>query len=168
MGYVISVTLAYTVVGSQLRACSFCHQKSAAAPQLTNNTAPIRGGKPLIFISFGGANEGGAPCGHYFCISGAVVSSRRTAIDTFVQFFTCFCAMQFGADAAALSAAVSASTGGIATIGIDLDIEATTLLFPNSDHSSPACVQYLPMRVCRFSCADSLGLRSLRTLTTSS
>lgn len=38
--------------------------------------------------------------------------------------------MQFGANAAALSAAVSASTGGIATIGIDLDIEATTSALP--------------------------------------
>lgn len=46
----------------------------AAAPQLTNNTAPIRGGKPLIFISFGGANEGGAPWDTIF--ASAALSSQ--------------------------------------------------------------------------------------------
>lgn len=82
----------------------------SAAPQLANNTAPTRGETPLVFISFGGANEGGAPWDALF------------ASDTL--------ASQFGRNAAALATAVTAATGGVAVIGIDLDIEDTTTVLP--------------------------------------
>jgi hypothetical protein len=65
---------------------------------------------PLIFISFGGANEGGAPWD-------ALFASESLA-------------SQFGSNAAALAAAVTTATGGVAVIGIDLDIEDTTTALP--------------------------------------
>jgi hypothetical protein len=105
----------------------------AATGMLSNNTAPVRGTPPVMFITFGGANEGGAPWD-------ALFGSASTASN-------------FGTNAAALASAVSAATSGAALIGIDLDIEATSTTLPHfSDFivafRSAAPYASVPLQLC--------------------
>jgi len=81
-----------------------------AAPILSKNTSPRRGGKPSFFFSFGGLSEGGA------------------AWDTI--FGSAEKAATFGTNAAKLVQTINSITGGVAHIGIDLDIEGATSSLP--------------------------------------
>jgi hypothetical protein len=82
----------------------------SAQGMLSNNTSPVRGQPPVVFVSFGGANEGGAPWDALF---GSAVSATT-----------------FGSNAAALAAAIVSTLHGAVIVGIDLDIEATTTNLP--------------------------------------
>ena len=79
-----------------------------AAPTLSKNTSPRKGGKPTFFFSFGGLSEGGAA---WEAIFG---SSERAAT--------------FGTNAAKLVKTMNDLTGNVAYIGVDLDIEGAKSL----------------------------------------
>jgi len=83
---------------------------NASIPLLSGNTAPSRGGKPVIYFGLGGQSEGGASWDSIF-------SSPNSAT-------------AFGQNCAKLVQTVSSTIGNRAFIGIDLDIEGTSTSLP--------------------------------------
>lgn len=109
---------------------------NSTAGALSGNTAPLPGSPPLVFISFGGANQGGAAWDQLF--------SEESS------------ASQFGSNCAALIKAVSSATGNQAVVGIDLDIEETSTDLPYfgafmSSFRSLAPYNSSPLQMCTLS-----------------
>lgn len=83
---------------------------SITQSSLSQNTAPVRGGKPTYLISFGGANEGGRAWDTLFSAQASATA--------------------FGTNAAQLAVALQQHFNGSVVVGIDLDIEGTVTTLP--------------------------------------